>query len=181
MSNEFIIDQEGGVVWLYGMSGAGKTTISKLLKTRLNSQGYAVIILDGDEIRAGINQDLGFSLEDRSENIRRVAEMAKLLAANNILVICALITPMQEYRALVRNIVKENCYQIFINCPVAICEQRDVKGLYKLSREKKIKNFTGIDSGFETGSDADLILNTNRITAEEATQMLYTFVISKFS
>jgi adenylylsulfate kinase len=180
MAKGFNIDKTGGVIWLYGISGAGKTTISGLLKKKLTQAGHLAIILDGDELRSGINNDLSFTQQDRSENIRRVAEMAKLLAKNNILVICALITPLQEHRALARRIINENIYEIFINCPLEVCESRDVKGLYKLSREKKIKNFTGIDSGFEYANDADLVLLTADSTPQTSTQMLYDFLLTRF-
>jgi adenylylsulfate kinase len=173
--------QKGSVFWLYGLSGAGKTTISRLLKNMLDEQGLTAIILDGDEMRAGLNRDLGFSPGDRLENVRRVAEIAKILAAGNLLVICALITPMAEYRTLVRSIIKDNFYQIFIDCPVAVCEQRDIKGLYKLSRQQKIKDFTGVDSSFETGDYADLVLHTHRITANRAAKLLYDFVTDTFT
>jgi adenylylsulfate kinase len=180
MAKGFNIDKTGSVIWLYGISGAGKTTISGLLKKKLTQAGHLAIILDGDELRSGINNDLSFTQQDRSENIRRVAEMAKLLAKNNILVICALITPLQEHRALARRIINENIYEIFINCPLEVCESRDVKGLYKLSREKKIKNFTGIDSGFEYANDADLVLLTADSTPQTSTQMLYDFLLTRF-
>jgi adenylylsulfate kinase len=179
MGKEVTMDKTGGVIWLYGISGAGKTTISGLLKEKLTQAGYLAIILDGDELRSGINNDLSFTQQDRSENIRRVAEMAKLLAKNNILVICALITPLQEHRALARKIINENFYEIFINCPLEVCESRDVKGLYKLSREKKIKNFTGIDSGFEYANDADLVLLTADSTPQTSTQILYDFLLTQ--
>ncbi|SDT31648.1 adenylylsulfate kinase [Mucilaginibacter mallensis] len=180
MGKEANIDKNGGVIWLYGISGAGKTTISKLLKEQLSQAGYLSIILDGDELRSGINNDLSFTQADRSENIRRVAEMAKLLAKNNILVICALITPLQEHRALARKIINENFYEIFINCPLEVCESRDVKGLYKLSRAKKIENFTGIDSGFEYANHADLVLLTADSTPQASMQILYDFLLKQF-
>lgn len=178
MDELFTSKPNGGVIWLYGLSGAGKTTISKLLREQLIREGQQVVLLDGDEMRAGLNSDLGFLPQDRLENIRRVAEIAKLLAASNILVICALITPMDEHRKLARSIIKDNFYQVFVDCPIGVCERRDVKGLYKLSRQKKIKNFTGIDAGFEIGITADLVLHTNRLTERQATQLLYDFVIA---
>lgn len=179
MPKELNLDQLGNVIWLYGLSGAGKTTISLLLKEKLHEAGYLSIILDGDDLRAGLNKDLSFTPEQRIENIRRVAEIAKLLSKNNIITICALITPLKVHRIMARNIIQNNLFEIFITCPLEQCEKRDVKGLYKLSREKKIKDFTGIDSAFEVSDQADLILSTADCSAIEATQILYNFVLSK--
>jgi adenylylsulfate kinase len=181
MKQEFKLNQNGFVIWLYGLSGAGKTTISTLLKEKLSLSGYFSIILDGDNLRSGINKDLMFTLDDRLENIRRVAEIAKLLAQNNVITICSLITPLKDYRALAKGILKGQYFEVYIDCPLEVCEKRDVKGLYKLSREKKIKNFTGIDSAFEPSYNSDLVISTVDTTPQQATQTLYDSVITRLA
>ncbi len=140
--------------WFFGLSGAGKTTLTdEILKEN------PMVHLDGDILRNGINKDLGFSKSDRSENLRRTAEITKIFNNEGIDVICSFITPLEEHRDLIKRINK-NIKLIFCDCPLEICEERDVKGLYKLARAGRIKKFTGVSSAFESGTDADLKLQT---------------------
>ena len=171
-----ISDQKGMVVWLYGLSGAGKTTISLLLKQKLEGDGLLAICLDGDELRSGINKDLGFTENDREENIRRAAEIARLMLQNNIITICSFITPLQKYRALAASIIGEHYAEVFIECPLDVCQARDVKGLYKKARANQIAHFTGISSGFEIPADPKLIIHTAAESPEQSTEKVYRYV-----
>ena len=135
------------VIWMTGLSGAGKTTISKNLEKELSARGFFTRILDGDVVRNGLNRELGFSIEDRRENIRRIAEVSKLFMDSGIICINSFITPTREIRQMTRQIIgKENLIEVYINASLKVCEERDAKGLYKKAREGRIKNFTGIDS-----------------------------------
>lgn len=155
------IDQKGLCIWLTGLSGSGKTTIAHNLKKHLFHNGFFSIILDGDEIRSGLNKDLGYSVEDRMENIRRVAEINKLLIKNNIIVINSFITPLNIIRKLIFDIIGRNyVFMIYVYCSIDTCIKRDVKGFYKLAKENTIKDFTGINQTFEEPDDYDLLVNT---------------------
>ncbi|MEZ4937790.1 MAG: adenylyl-sulfate kinase [Crocinitomicaceae bacterium] len=169
------------VFWLYGLSGAGKTTLSERLVSNFSSKQLGKIIhLDGDGLRNGINKDLGFSENDRNENIRRVAEIAKLMVKNGLFCVCSFITPSLEQRRMVEDIIgKEYLSTIFIDCPIEICEDRDVKGLYKKVRQGQIKNFTGISAPFDPPSGDDLIIRTNDLSVEESEKTLMSFVINQ--
>ena len=135
----------GEVIWLTGLSGSGKSTIAEELYKKLERVGRASIILDGDNIRTGLCKDLGFSAQDRKENIRRITEVAKLMAQNGITVITAFISPSRIDRDAARIIIGEKFMEVYVKCPIEVCEERDVKGLYKKARQGKIRNFTGID------------------------------------
>ncbi|MDF2457183.1 MAG: cysC [Cytophagaceae bacterium] len=148
-SKEALLNQKGLVLWFVGLSGSGKSTIAKALERELHQAGKLTMLLDGDNLRTGINNNLGFSEADRKENIRRAAEVAKLFAGNGIITICSFISPTEEIRQMAKEIVGKDYFEVFINCPLEICEQRDVKGLYQKARKGEIKNFTGIDSPFE--------------------------------
>lgn len=152
--------QKGMVIWLLGHSGAGKSTLAGMLSERLEADGYLALQLDGDVVRAGMNRDLGFSDRDRLENIRRVAELCKLLLEKDIVVICSFITPMQAHRDMLRTMLGDRYLEIYLECPVAVCEERDVKGLYRKARNHEIDNFTGVGSGFETPARPDLTIPT---------------------
>jgi adenylyl-sulfate kinase len=149
-------------IWLTGLSGAGKTTLGILLSQWFKDNGRSIVFLDGDELRKGINKDLGFSENDRLENVRRVAEINKLLLKNNITVINCFIAPTNSMRKLIRGIVTEDLAMIFLNTSIETCRARDPKGLYKKVDAGKIANFTGITGVFEPFSDADLILSTEQ-------------------
>lgn len=149
------LNQKGIVLWFTGLSGSGKTTIAHALQEKFFKNGYLCQVLDGDDLRKGINNNLSFSLEDREENVRRTAEVAKILADSGIITIVSLISPTEKVRNLARTIIgKKRFLEIYINTPLEICEQRDVKGLYKKARNGEIKNFTGIDSPFEESANA---------------------------
>ncbi|MBE9035786.1 adenylyl-sulfate kinase [aff. Roholtiella sp. LEGE 12411] len=153
--------QRGVTIWLTGLSGAGKTTICQFLNTELRSQGYQIEVLDGDVVRQNLSKGLTFSKEDRDENIRRIGFVAQLLTRNNIIVLVSVISP---YRAI-REEVKERIgdfIEVYVNAPLEVCEQRDVKGLYKKARAGEIKNFTGIDDLYEIPLEPDVECKTNQ-------------------
>ncbi len=147
---EKLLKQKGFAIWFVGLSGAGKTTIAIALEKELYKRGFLTQLLDADNIRAGINNNLGFSEADRHENIRRAAEIAKLFVNTGVITICCFISPTESIRNCAKNIIGEkDYYEIFVNTPLYICEQRDVKGLYKKARAGELKDFTGIHSLFE--------------------------------
>lgn len=157
------------VIWFTGLSGSGKSTLSQAVELLLYKKGLRTIILDGDNIRHGLCQDLGFSEADRKENIRRVAEVAKLFIDNGTIVLAAFISPSEADRAIARNIIgTHNFLEVYCNCSFEICETRDVKGLYKKARAGEIKNFTGLDISYNPPNAADIVLNTGLITIPEA-------------
>jgi adenylylsulfate kinase len=175
---ERLLKQRGKVVWLTGLSGAGKTTIANLLELELYKRGFVTQILDGDIIRSGINNNLGFSVDAREENIRRVAEVSKLFVHCGIICLNSFISPTKEIREKAKQIIGENNFiEVFVNTSLAVCEQRDIKGLYKKAREGKIKNFTGIDSPYEKPENPDLILNSDQMTIEESVAKCIDFLI----
>jgi adenylylsulfate kinase len=164
---EALLGQKGVVLWFTGLSGAGKSTIADALLARLLRRRILATVLDGDCIRTGLCKDLGFSIPDRTENLRRLAEVAALMADAGVVVITAFISPLRESRRLARNIIGSQRFQeIYISTPLDVCEARDVKGLYRKARKGEISNFTGIDSPFEAPEAPDLSLNTSRLTLE---------------
>ena len=180
--NGYVIpSQRGIVVWLFGLSGSGKTTISTLLKEKLEKEGFFAITLDGDVLREGINKDLGFSEADRAENIRRAAEIAKIMMMSNIITICSFITPLEQYRTLAAQIIGEQYFEVFLDCPLAICKERDVKGLYKDADQNLISNFTGVSARFEPALNANLIIRTNTESPVQSRDKLFLEIISKIS
>ncbi|HOO84790.1 MAG TPA: adenylyl-sulfate kinase [Prolixibacteraceae bacterium] len=149
-AKEIYLKQRGKVLWFTGLSGSGKTTLASMLEKKLFEFNYFCQILDGDNVRSGINKNLRFTEEDRLENIRRIAEVSKLFMNCGIILICAFISPTAEMRNLAREIIGDDDFlEIFVNTPLEVCEQRDPKGLYKKARAGEIKNFTGISSPFE--------------------------------
>jgi len=175
---EKLLSQHSRVIWMTGLSGSGKTTVGRHIEMELNKRGYLTQVLDGDNIRTGINNNLGFSENDRYENIRRIAEVSKLFMNCGIICINSFISPTREIRHMAMEIIgKENFIEVFVNAPLEVCEQRDVKGLYQKARAGKIKNFTGIDSPFEEPLDADIELKTDQLTIEESTQKALDFIL----
>ncbi len=157
------------VIWLYGLSGSGKSTLANKLEKRLFELGNRTYILDGDNTRFGLNKNLGFSERDRDENIRRVAETAKLMSDAGLIVICSYITPFEKQRALIRNILKNDFhFQVYVQCPLDLCEKRDPKGLYQKVRRGEILEFTGITSPFEEPGNPDLVVNTKEFGIDES-------------
>ncbi len=170
----------GGVMWFTGLSGAGKTTLAQELEKRLFAKGYQVFVLDGDNIRSGLCADLGFEHKDRSENLRRVAEVANLFAKAGIIVITAFISPYAEDRRKARNSMGENFNCVYVKADLKTCEKRDPKGLYKKARAGEIANFTGVSDTFEEPENADIIIDTSTQTLEESVQQLEEYVMHNF-
>lgn len=170
---EKMLKQRGKVVWFTGLSGAGKSTLAVALDKELNKRGYLTEVLDGDKIRKGINNNLGFSAEDRRENIRRIAEVAKLFSDCGIVTICAFISPTIGIRKMAEKAIgKENFFKIFVSTPIEICEQRDIKGLYKKARAGEISDFTGISAPYESPLDADIEIDTSHYTVQESVKII---------
>jgi adenylylsulfate kinase len=164
---------ENTVLWFTGLSGAGKTTLATELKVKLEATGLRVYLLDGDVLRIGINSDLGFSTRDRSENIRRAAYVAKLFCAEGYCVLATFISPLESDRKRAREIIGNEWYkEIFVQCPLTVCEQRDVKGLYKKARAGLLLQFTGIDSPYEEPLLADVTIHSDRQTIADAVNLI---------
>lgn len=162
------LNQKSKVFWFTGLSGSGKSTLSIALSKILFENGYFVQVLDGDNIRSGINNNLGFSSEDRIENIRRIAEIARLFKNGGVITICAFVSPTKQIRNMARTIIgSEDFIEVFVNTPIETCEERDVKGLYKKAREGKIKDFTGVNAPFEPAMDANIVINTKDKSIED--------------
>jgi adenylylsulfate kinase len=164
------------------LSGAGKTTLAKELEKRMHINGYLTQVLDGDNIRTGINSNLGFSDVDRMENIRRIAEVSKLLIHSGVITINSFISPTHDIRDLAMDIIgRENFIEVFVSTPIEECEKRDVKGLYKKAREGKIKNFTGIDSPFEAPLNPDVEIDTTNISVEKCIERIVKVILPKIT
>lgn len=175
---ESLLKQHSRVIWLTGLSGAGKTTIGSALEHELFQLGFVTQILDGDIVRSGINNNLRFTLEDRVENIRRIAEVSKLFLNCGIIIINCFITPTNEMRKMARDIIGENnIIEVYINAPLSVCEERDTKGLYNKARKGEIKNFTGINSPFDEPELSDIELRTDLMTIGESVHKLLDFVL----
>ncbi|MFD2525773.1 adenylyl-sulfate kinase [Flavihumibacter stibioxidans] len=171
--------QNGIAIWLFGLSGAGKSTIAILLERMLAERGIFSIRLDGDELRDGVNKGLGFSDDDRSENIRRTAEIARLLTGNNVITICSLITPLGRHRKIARDILGDKIFEVFVDCPLEVCANRDVKGLYKKAKAQMIEKFTGFDSSFEKPDIPTFTISTQGSKVEECASAIIESLISR--
>ncbi|MXV39019.1 adenylyl-sulfate kinase [Flavobacteriaceae bacterium Ap0902] len=168
------------VFWLTGYSGSGKSTLGNRLEEVLFHQGIKTYVLDGDNLRLGLNQGLGFSPEDRQENLRRVAEVSKLFIDAGLVVLAAFISPLEKDREMVQSIIgKDDFITIFVDCPIEVCEQRDVKGLYAKARRGEIHQFTGISAPYEKPKKADLILKTAEMSKNQCVQDLLALVLQK--
>ncbi len=175
----FLIKQVPKVIWMTGLSGAGKTTLATALEEEIQKKGFFVKIFDGDIIREGINKDLTFTKEDRIENIRRIAEVTKLFLDTGVVIICSFISPTNEVRDMAKEIIGEDRFiEVFVNCPLEICEQRDVKGLYKKVRKGEIKN-SGIDSPYEPPEHPDVEIKTNENTVTQSIKDLVKQIVPK--
>ncbi|WP_070962723.1 adenylyl-sulfate kinase [Vibrio sonorensis] len=160
--------QKPAVLWFTGLSGAGKSTVAGALENELAKQGYHTYLLDGDNVRHGLCSDLGFSEQDRRENIRRIGELAKLMADAGLIVLSAFISPHRAERQLVRDMLPEGEFiEVFVNADLSVCEQRDPKGLYKKARAGEIRNFTGIDSAYEAPLEPEIDLPAGEKSIEE--------------
>jgi adenylyl-sulfate kinase len=167
------VRQRGAVVFMTGLSGAGKSTIAGLVDEQLQAMGLACFTLDGDLLRTGLGADLGFSEADRAENVRRTGEVAKLMAEAGLLVICALIAPFRIHRAAVRARLPAGSFmEVFVDAPLSVCESRDPKGLYRRARLGQIADFTGLDSPYEAPESAELRIDTARLTPQESARLL---------
>jgi len=169
---EKIKNQKACTIWMSGLSGSGKSTIANQLENTLNSLGYHTYILDGDNTRLGLNKGLGFSEEDRIENIRRVSEVAKILNDAGIITICSFISPFEKNRTQAHEIIGENFIEVFIDADLSTCEERDPKGLYKKARAGEIKDFTGISSPFETPVNSIVLKNNTEEDLEKNVNLL---------
>jgi len=165
------------LVWLTGLSGSGKSTIASAVEKKFFDQGLKTYHLDGDNLRKGLNSDLDFSMWGRGENIRRIAEVGRLFVDSNTLTFAAFISPFQKDRQKVKEIVgPKNFIEVFVDCPIEVCEKRDVKGLYKLAREGAISEFTGISSPYETPLSPDVYLNTAEMNMEDCVETLFDYL-----
>ena len=170
---EQLLGQRGLVVWLYGLSGSGKSTLANALERRLHESGRLVVMLDGDNLRSGLNANLGFSDDDRCENIRRVAEVAKTVVRTGAVVLVSVITPREVFREMARKIIgSEDFLEVYVKASFETCRQRDVKGLYKKADAGEIAHFTGQASSFEDSLSAEVILDTDREDLESSLNTL---------
>lgn len=177
---EQLLRQRGMMLWFTGLSGSGKSTVAIALERELHSRGLLCRILDGDNIRSGINNNLGFSAEDRVENIRRIAEVGRLFVDTGIITIAAFISPNNQLREMAAEIIgKDDFVEVFVSTPLEECEKRDVKGLYAKARRGEIKNFTGISAPFEAPEHPDITLDTSKLPVEESVKILLDYVLPK--
>ena len=174
---ESMLKQRAITVWLTGLSGSGKTTIAIGLEQKLHQLGYLTQVLDGDNIRSGINNNLGFTDEDRTENVRRIAEISKLFVNCGVITINCFVSPTIQIREQAKKILNDSFIEVFINTPIAICEERDVKGLYKKARKGEIKNFTGISAPFEAPKFPDVEIKTALQSVEESVEELFAKIL----
>jgi len=168
-------EQQGFTLWMTGLSGAGKTTIARILETELKARDLKIERLDGDVVRESLTRDLGFSKEDRNKNIERVTFVAKLLSRNGVGVVASFISPYQETRNMIRENTT-NFLEVFVHAPLEVCEERDVKGMYAKARTGEIKNFTGISDPYEDPIEPDFVVHTHEETPEESAARLITFL-----
>ncbi|MEM9600974.1 MAG: adenylyl-sulfate kinase, partial [Pseudomonadota bacterium] len=172
--------QQPAILWFTGLSGSGKSTIANLVDEALFERGHHTYTLDGDNVRHGLNRDLGFTKADRIENIRRIGEVARLMSHAGLIVMCSFISPYRAERQMVRDMMGEDeFFEIFVDTPLAVAEERDVKGLYKRARAGEIKNFTGIDSEYQAPEAPDLRIDTTRLSPEEATDAILELLRSR--
>ena len=177
---EALLGQRGIMIWMTGLSGSGKSTLAIALERELQRRGILCRILDGDNIRSGINNNLGFSAEDRVENIRRIAEVGRLFVDTGIITIAAFISPNNQLREMAAEIIgKDDFVEVFVSTPLEECEKRDVKGLYAKARRGEIKNFTGISAPFEAPEHPDITLDTSKLPVEESVKILLDYVLPK--
>ncbi|MCZ8373437.1 adenylyl-sulfate kinase [Phocaeicola sp. KGMB11183] len=177
---EQLLNQRGVMIWFTGLSGSGKSTLAIAMERELQKRGLLCRILDGDNIRSGINNNLGFSEADRMENIRRIAEIGKLFVDTGIITLAAFISPNNDMREMAANIIgKQDFMEIYISTPLEECERRDVKGLYAKARRGEIKNFTGISAPFEVPAHPALSLDTSKLSVEESVNKLLELILPK--
>jgi len=173
---EGLLEQKGILIWLTGLSGSGKSTIGTLLEETLHKNGRLAYLLDGDNIRHGISSDLGFSGEDRKENIRRIKEVANLFVDAGLITIGTFISPYKEDRDDIRELLGNRFIEIYVKCDVAICEKRDPKGLYQKARKGQIQNFTGIDAPYEEPDNPDVLIDTSKLEVADAVDQIIGYI-----
>lgn len=177
---EELLNQRGLMIWFTGLSGSGKSTLAIALERELHARGILCRLLDGDNIRSGINNNLGFSESDRLENVRRIAEVSKLFLDTGIVTLAAFISPTNEIRTMAEDIVgKEDFIEVYVSTPLEVCEKRDVKGLYAKAREGTVKNFTGISSPFEVPQNPSISLDTSVLSVEESVNALLNLILPR--
>ena len=177
---EQLLRQKSVMIWFTGLSGSGKSTLAIALERELYKRGFLTRILDGDNIRSGINNNLGFSETDRVENIRRIAEVSKLFLDSGIITIAAFISPNNDIREMAANIIgKDDFLEVYVSTPIEECERRDVKGLYAKARRGEIKNFTGISAPFEAPAQPALVLDTSALSLEESVNKLLELILPR--
>jgi len=169
------MEQQGFTLWMTGLSGAGKTTIAKILETKLHERGVRFERLDGDVVRESLTKDLGFSKEDRDKNIERVAFVAKLLSRNGVGVVCSFISPYQAQREMVRS-ETTNFVEVFVHAPLEVCAERDVKGMYKKAMAGEIPNFTGVSDPYEAPENPEILIPTYQETPDESAERVITYL-----
>jgi adenylyl-sulfate kinase len=175
-----LMNQKPKLIWFTGLSGSGKSTLAVQLEAALFAQGFKTYLLDGDNIRSGLNRDLAFTDDARVENIRRISEVCKLFLDAGVILLSAFISPFQADREQVKSIVgKDNYIEVFVDAPLEVCEQRDVKGLYKKARSGEVKNFTGISSPYERPPAPDVVIHTDRMTVEESLEVLMKAIVKE--
>ena len=175
-----LLAQNSKIIWFTGLSGSGKSTIAGRVEEMLNERGFLTYLLDGDNIRTGLNKNLGFSDEDRSENIRRIGEVSKLFVDAGVIVLAAFISPFKSDREMVRQLAdKGDFIEVFVNCPQEICELRDPKGLYKKARAGEIKDFTGVDSPFEIPQKPEIEIRSDQMSVEQAAEKIVRLIKPK--
>jgi adenylylsulfate kinase len=172
------LGQRSKVLWLTGLSGSGKSTIAQHLERKLYNEGFFTQVLDGDNIRSGLNSNLSFSPEDRTENIRRISEIAKLYLHSGVVTINSFISPTIAIRQMAKDIIgAEDFIEVYINTPLEVCEARDVKGLYKKARKGEIKGFTGIDAPYEAPINPNIEVKTHNMTIDESVDVIYNYLL----
>ncbi len=177
-AKETKLNQRAIAMWFTGLSGSGKSTIAQSLEALLFEKGYTTMVLDGDNIRSGLNNNLTFTAEDRTENIRRIAEVSKLFVQSGIITINTFVSPTREIRSYAQDIIgQEDFFEIFVNASIETCEERDVKGLYKKARAGEIKNFTGIDAPYEAPENPAIEIRTDLLSIEEGVEKVYQFIL----
>jgi len=177
---ELLLNQRATLVWFTGLSGSGKSTLAVQLEAQLHAHGFKTYLLDGDNIRTGLNSDLEFTEEGRIENIRRIGEVSKLLLDAGMVVLSAFISPFKADRDKVKGLVgAENYVEVFVDAPMELCEQRDVKGLYKKARAGEVKNFTGIHARYEVPENPDITIPTGSLSVDESVEKLMNVVLPR--
>ena len=177
-AREELLKQKGCVIWFTGLSGSGKSTVANQVAAHLHQSGRITYVLDGDNIRHGLNKNLGFSPEDRQENIRRIGEVAKLFADAGLITTTAFISPYRQDRDAVRDIMLPDRFiEVFVDCPLEVCENRDPKGLYKKARAGELKGFTGIDAPYEAPQSPELVVNTNELDVAGCTEQVIAYLM----